>query len=159
MEQERDDREGDSLTSSHGKGRKQTPGNATSKKANWADDEATTTNHDQSRRDVMGCSVSGDEHVFEVWIVRCDQWQPRNWSDVPPTSVAIEPAEADRFSLEHAACYVKTFNEVKLARPDRLWAVAIPIRIRYEGSPTPQQSVTADMVQRLDEPVRRKDGA
>jgi hypothetical protein len=55
--------------------------------------------------------------------------------DVPPAAVAIEPAEEGAMSARRAAGYVRAFNRVLLGKQPRIWAIAVPVTIRYEGEP------------------------
>ena len=83
---------------------------------------------------------------FRVWIARYEHWQPECHRQVPPAAVAVEPAEGGTMSAEEAATYVEAFNRAALARPGRLWAVALPVRIRYEGEPRPGQVIEVQPV-------------
>ncbi len=80
---------------------------------------------------------------FRVWIARYEHWQPAGYGEVPPAAVAVEPAEGDVMSAEEAATYVEAFNRVALGRSGKLWAVALPVYVRYEGEPEPGQTIGA----------------
>ncbi|MEE8450346.1 MAG: hypothetical protein V3R99_00475 [Thermoguttaceae bacterium] len=72
---------------------------------------------------------------FRVWIAAYDGWKPRDCHDVPPKAVAVEPAEEGTMSVEQAAAYVEAFNRTALRRFAKIWAVALPVTVRYEGEP------------------------
>jgi hypothetical protein len=74
---------------------------------------------------------------YRVWIAAVSGWQPRKCLDVPPTAVAIEPAEEGTMSARRAAAYVRAFNRVHLGPHPKIWAIAVPVTIRYEGEPEP----------------------
>ena len=74
---------------------------------------------------------------FRIWIAGYDHWQPRGLRDVPPMGVALEPAEEGTMSQDEAAQYVEAFNRVALGGRQKIWAVALPVTIRYEGDPRP----------------------
>jgi hypothetical protein len=80
---------------------------------------------------------------FRVWIVRCDNWQPRRWQDVPPVCVAVEPAAETCLTQQQATFYVRNFNEEMLVRGESLWAVAVPVVPRFDGDLTPGQFVAS----------------
>ncbi|HLA85340.1 MAG TPA: hypothetical protein VJL29_11145 [Thermoguttaceae bacterium] len=75
---------------------------------------------------------------YRVWIARCEAWEPSHHQDVPPRAVAIRPAESRTYSRRAAARYVEAFNRAALVRSrGRIWAVAIPVTIIYQGDPRP----------------------
>ena len=74
---------------------------------------------------------------FRVWIVRYDDWQPEDLRGVPPRAMALEPAERGTMSARQAAMYTEAFNRAALAASRRLWAIALPVQLRYEGDPRP----------------------
>ena len=78
---------------------------------------------------------------FRVWIARCEHCQPGGYGEVPPAAVAVEPAEQNTMSADEAATYVEAFNQAALARSANLWAVALPVTIRYEGEPRPGEVI------------------
>ena len=47
---------------------------------------------------------------YRVWIAAVSDWQPQYCTDVPPTAVAIEPAEEGTMSARQAAGYIEAFN-------------------------------------------------
>jgi hypothetical protein len=76
---------------------------------------------------------------YRVWLVSYRGWQPGSYVDVPPESVALEPAEEATMSARRAARYVEAFNRAASERRRCVWAVAIPVGSRYEGEPRPGQ--------------------
>jgi hypothetical protein len=74
--------------------------------------------------------------LFRIWVVRYERWRPGAWDELPPRAVAVEAAEAAPLSAGEAARFLEGFNGTMLARSataDRLWAIAVPVTIRYEG--------------------------
>ena len=57
----------------------------------------------------------------------------------------MEPAEEGVLSAHQAACYVKAFNRAALGQGLRVWAVALPVVVRYEGDlrPGPKLAISA----------------
>jgi len=78
---------------------------------------------------------------FRVWIVTCENWQPQSPTDVPRRAVALEPAEEAIMSAEEAEAYRVGFNQLALDDEDDRWAIAVPVRARYEGDLTPGEVV------------------
>ena len=78
---------------------------------------------------------------FRVWIAGYDHWQPRDYRDIPPAAVAMEPAEEGTMSQSQAAVYVEAFNRAALGRRRKIWAIALPVTLRYEGDPRPGQRI------------------
>jgi hypothetical protein len=72
---------------------------------------------------------------YRVWIATCGPWQPRSWHDIPRQAVAVEPAEQDAMSLAAATRYVEAFNRAARRCGQELWAIAVPVAVRYEGEP------------------------
>jgi hypothetical protein len=70
---------------------------------------------------------------FRVWIVACGTWRPRHPRDQPLEAVALEPAEEGILSARQAARYVKAFNRTARAQRLAVWAIALPVTVRYEG--------------------------
>jgi hypothetical protein len=83
---------------------------------------------------------------FRVWIARCEHCQPGGDGQVPPAAVAVEPAEQGTMSADEAATYVEAFNRAALGRSGRLWAVALPVTVRYEGEPRPGEVIEVHRV-------------
>ena len=83
----------------------------------------------------MGPSKRADRCRFRVWIVRYDGWEPQNPRDHPPAAVAVEPAENGTMTARQAGAYTEAFNRATLAARRSLWAVAVPVAVRYDGEP------------------------
>ena len=77
------------------------------------------------------------ENGCRVWIVRYGESVPRGWHDVPPGAVAIEPAEGHAMTPRQARRYVEAFNRAALGGTQKVWAVALPVTVRYEGDARP----------------------
>ncbi|MBI3839591.1 MAG: hypothetical protein HY288_16850 [Planctomycetia bacterium] len=71
--------------------------------------------------------------VFRLWIATYTDWQPMQWSDSPPTATALEAVENGLYSADEAALFLEGFNASMLEHNEPIWAVAVPITIRYEG--------------------------
>lgn len=71
--------------------------------------------------------------MFRLWIASYKDWRPTHWSQTPPQAIAIEPVEEMLYSEDEAALFVEGFNTSVLADDRAIWAVAVPITIRYEG--------------------------
>lgn len=84
------------------------------------------------------------QQKYRVWLVGFTEWEPERWSDVPPEAVAIEAAEEGWLSVEEAAVFVRSFNSAMLTHPKRIWAVPVPVEVRYEGDLTVGQPIEAD---------------
>jgi hypothetical protein len=98
---------------------------------------------------------SGDATMqcYRIWIAGYDDWQPSYWHDVPPRAIALEPAEAAALSAAQAQSFLEGFNSQMLhsrieerqieerqsrrspsrQAAKRLWAVAVPVTVLYEG--------------------------
>ncbi len=98
----------------------------------------------------MATSRREPRSLFRIWVVRYDRWRPAAWNDLPPQAVAIEAAEAAPLSAAEAARFLEGFNGTMLARPARLWAVAVPVTIRYERDLRAGQIVRRSNVELLD---------
>ena len=79
--------------------------------------------------------------AFRVWMVGYRDWQPADCHDVPPEAEAIEPVEVGCLSRREAAEYVEQFNRTMLTQPARLWALAVPVEVRYVGDLLPGDTV------------------
>ena len=85
----------------------------------------------------MGCREQTVENRCRVWIVRYEGAAPAAWHDVPAGAVAIEPAEGRAMTARRASRYVEAFNRAALRGTQKVWAVALPVTIRYEGDARP----------------------
>jgi hypothetical protein len=80
---------------------------------------------------------------YRVWIVRYEGGRPGGWRDVPPGAIAIEPAERGTMTARQARRYVEAFNRAAQDGPQKNWAVALPVSIRYVGDPRPGEPLGA----------------
>lgn len=71
--------------------------------------------------------------LYRIWIAESPRWMPADWDDVPPECVALEVADPGCFSSAQAESFLQGFNGQMLGTRRRLWAVAVPVQIRYEG--------------------------
>jgi hypothetical protein len=85
----------------------------------------------------MGCRPLTAKIGSRVWIVRYEGSPPNCWHDVPAGAVAVEPAEGQAMSARRARRYVEAFNRSALGGAQKVWAVAVPVRICYEGDARP----------------------
>jgi hypothetical protein len=72
-----------------------------------------------------------------VWIVRYEGWRPAAWHDVPAGAIAVEPAERRAMTTRQARRYVEAFNRAAENGSRKVWAVALPVAVRYVGDPQP----------------------
>ncbi len=91
----------------------------------------------------MQSSTERAPEVYRVWLAGYGDWQPRRWSDVPPKSVALRPAEPGCMTADQAAQYVESFNLAMLARPKHVWAVGVRVAVHYSGDLFPGQTLPA----------------
>ncbi len=98
----------------------------------------------------MSNARRGPRVLFRIWVVRVEPWRPGGWDDLPPRATAVEPAEQGSFSAPDAARFLEGFNGTMLSRSARLWAVAVPVSIRYEGDQCRGQIVSRTSVKLLD---------
>jgi hypothetical protein len=85
----------------------------------------------------MDDKASAAENRCRVWIVRYGEAAPAGWHDVPSGAVAIEPAEKQTMTAHQAKRYVEAFNRAAISGDRKVWAVALPVRVRYEGDLRP----------------------
>jgi len=76
--------------------------------------------------------------LYRVWIATYGDWDSRQ---VPPEATALEPAEEEAMSAPEATRYVEAFNRVAMTARRKIWAVAMPVAVRYQGDPQPGQTV------------------
>lgn len=74
-----------------------------------------------------------DQQLFRLWIVTYEDWQPARWSDTPPRATAVEAVDDALYSAEQATLFLHGFNAVLLSSDRPIWAVAVPVAVRYEG--------------------------
>ena len=70
---------------------------------------------------------------FRLWITRYEDWVPDGPCDVPPRAHAVELAEPGVWEMAEAVAYIEAFNRRAMGRPQRLWVVAVPVSVCYEG--------------------------
>jgi hypothetical protein len=85
----------------------------------------------------MKQQATGSMRRFRVWITRYRKWRPQDFRAVPPEAVALEPAEDGTMSAPEAIGYVEAFNRAALRQRRKVWAVVLPVHLRYEGDPQP----------------------
>jgi hypothetical protein len=85
----------------------------------------------------MITAESAVETRRRVWIVRYEGDSPPNWCGVPPRAIAQEPAERRTMTCRQANRYVEAFNRAAVAGRRKVWAVALPVTVSYEGDPKP----------------------
>ena len=86
---------------------------------------------------------------YRIWIARTDNWDPQHWSEVPRSAMAVHPADEQCMSAAEAASFLSGFNGEILEHPRAIWAVAIPVGLRYEGDLRPGQRIAAGSSARL----------
>ena len=65
------------------------------------------------------------------------------WHDVPAGAIAVEPAEPGTMTVRQAGRYVEAFNRAAQSGPRKIWAVALPVTVRYVGDPQPGRDAGA----------------
>jgi hypothetical protein len=75
----------------------------------------------------------GCEQRFRIWIASYSDWTPLRWNESPPRATALEPAADVLYTAAEAALFLEGFNSSILDTPQPIWAVAVPISVRYEG--------------------------
>jgi len=78
---------------------------------------------------------------FRVWIVRYEGWLPNGPRDLPHRAVALEPAEEEPMSSDEADGYTEAFNRAMLAEHRKLWAIRLPVEMRFMGEPQPGETL------------------
>ena len=61
--------------------------------------------------------------------------------DVPPRAIALEIVEDVLYSANEAAIFLHGFNGCMLTDDQSIWAVAVPVVVRYDGDATPGMPV------------------
>jgi hypothetical protein len=75
----------------------------------------------------------GGAQMFRLWITTYAGRRPSQWNQAPPRATALEVVEDTLYSAEEAALFLQGFNRVMLDYDQPIWAVAVPITVRYEG--------------------------
>lgn len=78
---------------------------------------------------------------FRLWISGYGDWQPKSWSDTPPLSTALEPVSESTYSAADAQLFLQGFNSQMLRDQRRLWVVAVPVTLRFEGDLRPGDEI------------------
>jgi hypothetical protein len=81
--------------------------------------------------------IGATGQMYRLWITTYADWRPAQWSDAPPTATALEAVENGLYSADEAALFLEGFNSAVLQNNDPIWAVAVPVTIRYEGDAQP----------------------
>lgn len=71
--------------------------------------------------------------LFRLWLISCVDWRPQRWNEAPPQATALEPVAEGACSAAEAATFLEGFNTAMLSCDRGLWAVAVPVVLRYEG--------------------------
>jgi hypothetical protein len=79
--------------------------------------------------------------MFRLWIATYSDWRPTRWNESPPQATALELVEDAVFSADEAALFLEGFNSSMLSHGQRIWAVAIPVTVRYDGDVQPGVTV------------------
>jgi hypothetical protein len=85
--------------------------------------------------------VTSGPSLFRLWIARYERWQPGRWNDVPPQATALELVDDVAYSAAEAALFLQGFNSAILGSVRPIWAVAVPVELRYEGDARPGEPV------------------
>jgi hypothetical protein len=83
------------------------------------------------------------QQLYRLWIAKYSDWRPTRWNQSPPQAVALELARDAPASAEEAAHFLEGFNNVRLESQEPVWAIAIPVTVRYEGDARPGLSISA----------------
>jgi hypothetical protein len=89
----------------------------------------------------MDETQSAQPRWFRLWIASYIDWRPSSWNQIPPRATAIEPVEDGLYSAQEAALFLEGFNSAMLVEQKPIWAVAVPITIRFEGDARPGMPV------------------
>ncbi len=97
------------------------------------------------RRGLISIAGRGDHsHAAKAawWSGDLSDWRPSAWNQAPPRATALEPVDDGLVSADEAALFLEGFNRSMLGECDRpIWAVAVPITVRYEGDAEVGESV------------------
>ncbi len=81
------------------------------------------------------------ENRRRVWIVQYDGPRPDTLEHIPAGATAVEPAERGTMTPRQAREYVEAFNRAAQNGSRKIWAVALPVSVRYVGDPQPGQAL------------------
>lgn len=79
---------------------------------------------------------------FRLWIATYENWRPSRWNESPPAAVALEAVEDGLYSEAEAALFLEGFNSSMLEYDAPIWAVAVPVAVRFEGDAVCGRPVT-----------------
>jgi hypothetical protein len=79
--------------------------------------------------------------MFRLWIATYSGRRPARWNQAPSPATALEVVEDRLYSAEEAALLLHGFNRVMLDYDEPIWAVAVPITVRYDGDAQAGMSV------------------
>ena len=78
---------------------------------------------------------------YRVWIVRYKGDPPPALGGIPASAFAVAPAERGTMTVRNARRYVEAFNRAALRGTGKVWAVALPVTVRYQGEPRPGEAI------------------
>ena len=82
-------------------------------------------------------SPSAVETRCRVWIAMYEGPGPADWNGIPERAIALEPAESRTMTFRRARRYVEAFNRAAAEGRRKVWAIAVPVAVHYEGEPRP----------------------
>ena len=85
---------------------------------------------------------------FRLWIATYADWRPLHWNQAPPRATALELVEDRVYGAQEAALFLEGFNRSMLGSDRSVWAVAVPVHVRYEGDVQPGMSVVGHVFAR-----------
>jgi hypothetical protein len=74
---------------------------------------------------------------FRLWVATYADGRPRHWYELPGAAIAVEPVDDALYSAAEAALFLEGFNSAVLDDPRSIWAVAVPVEVRFEGDARP----------------------
>ncbi|REK19180.1 MAG: hypothetical protein DWQ37_01955 [Planctomycetota bacterium] len=77
--------------------------------------------------------IASAQPLFRLWIASYANWEPQRWNEAPPEAVALEPVADTAYTEREATVFLEGFNTAMLSGDRPLWAVAVPVALRYEG--------------------------
>lgn len=96
------------------------------------------------RRGLISIAGRGDHsHAAKAawWGHDFVDWHPARWNEAPPRATALEPLVDAAYSATEAALFLEGFNSAMLTSDRPLWAVAVPVVLRFEGDARPGAAV------------------
>jgi hypothetical protein len=89
----------------------------------------------------MNTALGDSPKLFRLWIATYTDWRPSRWNQVPPQATALELVEDRLYDAREASLFVEGFNRAVIDANRPVWAVAVPITVRYLGDVEPGMSV------------------